>query len=221
MMMIDRKTAQMCAALIALMLAAAVARIVLGSPIPATQAAALLPQFFSLPFIAAILVASLYHSGRRAIAIETEVQPRFELGKRLTIGLFACMLLIQGLQIFITLDLQVPAPVLAAVGCAIVLKMVSILLRAINQLPKLRWFEHRGLPAGELGPIYGPRYMRAHARIWIVCLLAAMAGFLALPMRAWFYIPLALPLVQLWTMGLLLRYSRKWKLDRSTAPGVD
>lgn len=220
-MMIDRKVALVCATLIALMLAAAVARIIFihGSPIPANQETALLWQMFLLPFSAAMLAVSLYSNGRRAIAIDAKFQPQYEWGTCLSIGICACLLLIQGLLILVSLDLQTAALVWM-LGLAIVLPMAILVFQAINHMPKLPWFERRFFPAGELGPIYGPRYVRANARIWIVCFVAATACVFALPKQAWPYIPLALPLVLVESMVLGLHYRRKWELEQSTASAV-
>jgi hypothetical protein len=88
-----------------------------------------------------------------------------------------------------------------------------IVLRAINQISKLPWIERSFFPAAELGPIYGPRFLRVIARIWVVCFIAAMACLFTLPMHAWPFIPLALPFVLFWTMALHRRYARRWKLD--------
>jgi hypothetical protein len=218
-MMIDRKVALVCATLIALMLAAAVARIIFihGSPIPANQETALLWQMFLLPFSAAMLAVSLYSNGRRAI--DAKVQPQYEWGTCLSIGICACLLLIQGLLIPASLDL-LTAALVWTLGLAILIPMAILVFQAINHMPKLLWFERRFFPARELGPIYGPRYVRANARIWIVCFVAAMACVFALPKQAWPYIPLALPLVLAGSMVLGLHYRRKWELEQSTASAV-
>jgi hypothetical protein len=220
MMMINRKTALVCAALIALMLVAAVARIVLFGdwPILANQKAPLLGQMFLLPFIAAMMPVSLYGNGRRAIAIEAKVQPWYDWGTCLSIGICACTLLIQGLLILASLDL-LTAALVWTLGLAILVPMAILVFQAINHMPKLPWFERGLFPAGELGPIYGPRYVRAHARIWIACFVAAMACFFALPRHAWPYIPLAFPLVLVGSKVLGLHYIRKRKLEQSKASG--
>jgi hypothetical protein len=151
MMMIDRKTALVSTSLIALMLVAAVVRIVVLDDWPRQanlDEALRLWQFFTFPFIAAMLVVSLYANGRRAIAVEAKVQPWYEWGRFLSIGVCLCLLAMQGLLVAISLGLQVPVLALVAAGSAILAAEVIIVMQAINQVPKLPWFERRFFPAG-------------------------------------------------------------------------
>jgi hypothetical protein len=222
MMMIDRKTALVSTSLIALMLVAAVVRIVVLDDWPRQanlDEALRLWQFFTFPFIAAMLVVSLYANGRRAIAVEAKVQPWYEWGRFLSIGVCLCLLAMQGLLVAISLGLQVPVLALVAAGSAILAAEVIIVMQAINQVPKLPWFERRFFPAGELGPVYGPRFLRVTARIWVMCLIAAMACFFALPRHAWPCIPLAFPFVLAGTKALQRHYRRRSKLEQSTPQG--
>jgi hypothetical protein len=217
-MMIDRKTALVCAALIALMLAAAVTRIMILDDWPrqASLSEALrIWQFFALPFIAAMLVMSRYANGRQATAVEARIEPCCHWGEFLSIDVCLCVLLMQGLQIATSLGPHVPLFAVVAAGAAIVAAESVIVLRAIDQIPKLPWFERRSFLAGKLGPIYGPRFLRVTARIWVVCFIAAIACLFALPIHARPYIPLAFPLVLVGTMALQLHYGRRWKLEQS------
>jgi hypothetical protein len=54
-------------------------------------------------------------------------------------------------------------------------------LLAINQMPKLPWFDSRFAPGGDLGPIYGPRYMRTHSRALVGFMIVVIAYNLAAP----------------------------------------
>jgi hypothetical protein len=213
MMMIDCKTALTCAVLIALMLVAVVARIIFlpDRPIPAS----LLWALFLLPINPVLLVAGLYATGRRATA-GAQVQPSHDSGKFFAIGGCACVLLIQGLQILQSLSLETPV----WVGHSITIVNWAIVLLTIDQSAKLPWFERRGR-RGELGPIYGPRYMRANVRIWLGCAVAVMAGFSALPGQAASYIALALLFPLVCSTALRHHYRGKWKLEQSTTSGMN
>ena len=219
-MMIDRKTALVCAALIALMLAAAVTRIMILDDWPrqASLSEALrIWQFFALPFIAAMLVMSRNANGRQATAVEARIEPCYHWGEFLSIDVCLCVLLMQGLQIATSLGPHVPLFALVAAG--VVAAERVIVLRAINQIPKLPWSERRSFLAGKLGPIYGPRFLRVTARIWVVCFIAAIACLFALPIHARPYIPLAFPLVLVGTLALQLHDGRRWKLEQSAPQG--
>jgi hypothetical protein len=122
-MMIDRKTALVCAALIALMLAAAVTRIMILDDWPrqASLSEALrIWQFFALPFIAAMLVMSRNANGRQATAVEARIEPCCHWGEFLSIDVCLCVLLMQGLQIATSLGPHVPLFAVVAAGATIV-----------------------------------------------------------------------------------------------------
>jgi hypothetical protein len=222
-MMIDRKVALESAVLVALMLLAAVARIIFvhDSSIPANQEAALLWQTFLLPINPALLVVTLYANGRRAIAAGAgaEVQPSYDWGKRLSIGCCAGTLLIQGQLILQSFGLQVPE-FAVMVGYATAVAMSILVLMTINHTPKLPWLEGGSLPGGKLGPIYGPRFIRANAKIWLLCFIIVMPCVLGLPRQAWLYILLAFASAFVWTTALRVHYGRRSKLGQSTAAGV-
>jgi len=57
--------------------------------------------------------------------------------------------------------------------------MIVVLLR-INQIPKLPWFERRFMLGDELGPVYGPRFMRIMSKtlaVYVIALFAAAFTF--------------------------------------------
>jgi hypothetical protein len=212
-MMIDRKTVLVCAGLIALMLVAAVARAIFLDDWTSPASQALLWVLILLPASPATLVVTLYANGRRAIAAEATVQPWCASGKRLAIGLCACTLLVQGQQILRSLGLQVPV----SAGQAIAIAAVIIGLLSMNEIPKLPWFERGFGAGGELGPIYGRRYLRAYGRIWVMGFVAMMACFLVLPAEAWGYIPAAALLPAVCVMVVQRYYRRRLSRDQSTA----
>ena len=217
--MIDRKAALVCAALIALTLAAAVARIVLLDdwPILANQEA-LLWLMFLVPATVGLFVASLYANGRRTIAADAKVKPWYDWGKRLSIAVCAGLLWIQGLLILQSLGLQVPA-LDSAAGYAVAAAVAIMTLLAINQMPKLPWFQSKMYPAGELGPIYGPRYIRVHSRIGVLYWVAMYASIFALPNDVPLCIVLITSIYLVWTRAVQHHYGRKWKLEQSAARG--
>jgi hypothetical protein len=159
-----------------------------------------------------MLVVTLYANGRRALAAEARVQPWYASGKRLAIGLCACVLLVQGQQILQSLGLQAPV----SAGRAIAIVAVIIGLLTMNEIPKLPWFERRFGAGGELGPIYGPRYLRAYGRIWVMGFMAMMACFFVPPADAWGYIPFASLVPAVCVMVVQRYYRRRLWLDQST-----
>jgi len=210
--MIDRRTALSCAVLIALMVAVALAEIVFGEGnTPAT-----LWQLFQLPFAAAMLVGSLYESGRRTIDADAKVKPWYDLGKLFSIGSCVCLLFAQCFRFLVGIAPEIPLPAVIAVGAAIVLASTVIILTWLDQIPKLPWLEG-GPWGGDIGPIYGRRFRRLYAKIGVAHFLAIIASCIVLPMQAWPYIPLALPLFPVWGIVLHLHYSRKWQLEQSSS----
>lgn len=226
-MMIDRKAALVSSVLVVLMLLGAVARIILVhySPVAANLQTSLLWQILLLPLCPALLVVTLYANGRRAIAAGAKVEPSYAWGRRLSIGVCAGTLLIQSQLIILSLDFH--PELISSLGYAFVLALSLLVLLAINQSPKLPWLEPRPswfyrkfFRAGELGPIYGPRFMRANAKIWLLCLIVVIPCAFALPKHLPLYILLAFGSALLWTMALRHRYSRRWALERSSPAGV-
>jgi hypothetical protein len=109
-----------------------------------------------------------------------------------------------------------PLPAVIAVSSVVVLASTAIILTHLDQIPKLPWVEG-GPWGGDIGPIYGPRYKRLNAKIGVAHYLAVIASFFALPMQAWPYIPLTLPLLPVWGMVLRRHYKRKWQLEQSAS----
>jgi len=224
--MIDPKTVLAPLALIALMLIAAAWRIfmlddwttlALGN---ATSLPSLL--LFVFPAGSAIVVGALYWDGRgaRTRASEAKLAPWRKWGQSLSIAYCAGLLLLQGLLIGQSLHIDMPFdPSVIARGLGLLLAIMALL--AINQIPKLPWFEPRIAPGGELGPIYGPRYVRIHSRITVVVMLAVIAVSLVAPgAMGWSAagcILLATALLLAWSIAWRVHLGRKWKLEQPTA----
>jgi antibiotic biosynthesis monooxygenase (ABM) superfamily enzyme len=96
-------------------------------------------------------------------------------------------------------------------------------LQAIDQMPKLPWFERRFAP-GDLGPIYGPRYTRTVARILVVFMIAVIAFSLTTPpAMSWRpapYIFLATALLMIWSMAWWFHLGRKSKAEQLGTRGT-
>jgi hypothetical protein len=218
---IDRKTALVCAALIALMLAAAVWQIASMDDWTtlATGQGASPPSWLllALPAASVLVVGGLYWNGRGTAADEAKAQPWRKWGRSLSIGYCGGLLLLQLLVIFRSLGLDVPLDLsaLARAG-GIVLALMSLL--AINQMPKLPWFERASWPGGELGPIYGPRYVRLQSRVVVIFMIAVITWNLSVPppmaSRSVLYILLASALLVVWSLLARRHLSRKWKLEK-------
>jgi len=225
--MIDRKTVLASALLIALMLVAAVWRINMlddwttlavqnGAPLPSML-------LFLFPACSALVVGALYWE-RGARADDAKIQPWRKWGKSLSISYCSGLLLLQGVLIVGSLGLDMPLDV-SVIGRSLGLLLAIICLLAINKMPKLPWFERRFAPGGDLGPIYGPRYMRTKSSILVVFMIAVMAYSLASPQTmAWRSAPCILSAAALfvvWSIAWRLRLGRKWKLEQLAAHGVE
>jgi hypothetical protein len=222
--MIDRKTALGCAMLVALMFAMAAWRFIVlddWTTLP-VQNEASLPSLllFVFPASSALVVGALYWNSRGARADEAKRQPWRKWGKFLSISYCGGLLLLQGVLIVRSLGLDMPLD-LSAIGRAFGIVVSIISLLAINQMPKLPWFESRFAPGGELGPIYGPRYMRTVARITVVLMIAAVAYNIAVPPTlAWpsaAYILLATAVLVVWSIAWRCYLGHKWKLEQMAA----
>ena len=222
--MIDRKTALACAALVALMLVAAVWRIltlngwtILGVQNETPQSSLLL---FVFPAASALVVGALYWDGRGAGADDAKLRPWRKWGKFLSIGYCGGMLLLQGVLIVRSLNLGTPLD-FSAIARSLGLLLAIMSLLAINQMPKLPWFERRFAPGGDLGPIYGPRYMRTQSRILVVFMIAVIAySFAAPPTMGWRSAPyflLATALLVVWSIAWRRHLGCKWKLEQQAA----
>jgi hypothetical protein len=224
--MIERKTALVCAVLISLMLVAAVGQIAMLDDWTtlAVQKGASLPSLFLFVFPAAsaLVVGALYWSGRGARANDAKLQPWRRWGKFLSISYCGGLLLLQGVLVVRSRGVDVLPLDLSAISrtLAVLLSIMSLL--AINHMPKLPWFDSRFALGGDLGPIYGPRYMRTQSRALVAFMIAVIAYNLAAPpamgWRPVPYILLATALFVVWSIAWRFHLGRKWKLEQSAAP---
>jgi hypothetical protein len=220
---IDRKTALASAALIALMLVVAVSRIVTlddWSVLP-VQNGAPLPSLLLLlfPVCSALVVGALFWDSRAARGSDAKVQPWRQWGRSLSINYCGGLLLLQCVLIVQSLDIDMPLDI-SAIGRSLGLLLAIMCLLAINQMPKLPWFERRFAPGGDLGPIYGPRYMRTQSTVLVVFMTAQIVyGLAAPPTMAWRSVPYTLLAAALLVTGSVtwrIHLGRKWKLERQT-----
>jgi len=127
---------------------------------------------------------------------------------------------LQGLLIVRSLGVAIPLD-LSATGRTLGVLLAIVCLLAINQMPKLPWFERRFAPGGNLGPIYGPRYIRTQSRILVVFMIAVIAYSLAAPpTMAWRSAPLILltaALLVVWSINWRIQLGRRWKLEQLAA----
>jgi len=221
---IDRKTAIASVTLITVMLALAVLRILTLDDWTtlALENATSLPSLllFGFPASSAVVVGALYLHGRGARATEAKLASWRKWGHSLSITYNAGLLLVQILLLVRSLQIDMPFD-LSAIARALGLLLAIMSLLSINQIPKLPWFEPRIAPGGELGPIYGPRYVRIHSRMTVLLMLAVIAGSLVAPgamgWRAAGYILLATALLVAWSIAWRVHLGRKWKVEQLTA----
>ena len=220
--MIDRKTALTCAALIALMVAMAGWRIMtLGDsttfevPNRGSLPALLL---FGFSAASAVVVGALYWSGLRARAESAKLQPWYKWGRFIAISYCVGMLLLQGIVVVLSLGLRLPLNLWAAYRALGVMMAIMALLM-INQMPKLPYFERSASPGGDLGPIYGPRFVRTVSRVLVVFMIAVIATSLAAsPSMGWpstLSILLATAFIMVWSIAWRRHLGRKWSLEQS------
>jgi hypothetical protein len=225
---IDRKTALLCAALIVLMLVMAAWRISALEhwTIEFQNGAAItLPSLRPLTFPAcsAFLVGVMYYAGLRARADAAKLEPWRKWGAFVSISYCGCLLLTQVVVIIRSLKPDLPLHP-SAIGRTLGILIAIMSLLAINQIPKLPYFERRTVLGGDLGPIYGPRYMRTISRILALFMVAAIAYFLAAtPDMAWrstlsFFLATALFMVC--SIAWRLHLSRKWKRQQLAERGL-
>jgi len=224
---IDRKTALACSALIALMLGLAVWRILTldhlttlavhdGAPLPALL-------LFVFPACSALVVGALGWTGLFVRTDAAKLRPWHRWGKFLSISYCVGMLLLQGVVIVGSLGLDMPLD-LSALARSLGLLMALMALLAINQMPKLPWFERRFQPGGNLGPIYGPRYMRTLSKVTVAFMIATIAyGFIVPQTTGWrsaAYILVATALLVVWSIAWRWHLGRKWKIEQLGGPGA-
>jgi hypothetical protein len=226
--MIDRKTALICASLVALMFAAAFWRITSPEEWPAQMAwARTLPPsvvLFIFPACSALLTGTLYRKSFRVSADDPRFEPWQRWGKRFAISICAGLPLAQGVFIAQSLGVHVPPAIERTLG---VLIMIVALL-GINQIPKLPWFERRFILGSELGPVYGPRFMRIMSKTVFVYMIAMFAAaftfqFVApVTLAQRWGVPtilgataLFLMLFLLWSIVWRIRLGRRWRHEQA------
>jgi hypothetical protein len=214
---IDRKTALLCAALIVIMLVMAVWRIITpehwtiavqnGAPLPSLR-------LLIFPACSAFVVGALYWAGLRARADAAKVEPWRKWGAFVSISYCGGVLLMQAVLFIRRFAPDLPLlPSAISRTLGVMIAIMSLL--AINQIPKLPYFERRLSIGGDLGPIYGPRFMRTISRILALFMIAAIAYLLAAaPSMAWhstllFF--LATAILMVWSAAWRLHLGRKWK----------
>jgi hypothetical protein len=166
------------------------------------------------PASGAFLVGVLYWDRARADAAKLELWRK--LAAFLSIGCCGVLLLMQLVVIIGSLHVDLPLP-LSAIGRTLIVVMVIMLLLAVNQMPKLPYVEPR--IGGDLGPIYGPRYTRARARVAaLMIMIAAIVSLLAPTpgMTIFFFVAVACFVV--WMIAWRLHLARKWKRQQSAEP---
>jgi len=225
--MIDRKTALACAALIALMLVAAVGRIITledwTALVVRNRGAVPSLLLFVFPVCSALVAGDLYWNRFRAKADAAKLQPWYKWGKFLAVSYCAGMLLLEGLLVVLSYAVDIPGYLWAIYRTAGVLMAIMSLL-AINQMPKLPYFERRLSLGGDLGPIYGPRYIRATSRILVVFMIAAIACSLGTMVgNGWQFallILLAAAIFVAWSIVWRRHLGRKWQLEQLAQHGA-
>jgi hypothetical protein len=166
-----------------------------------------------------LVVGSLYVGGRAARADDMKVQPWRKWARSLSISYCGGLLLLQGVLIVRSLGVDLDMPLdLSLIGRAAGVSLALMCLLAINQMPKLPWFERKFEPGGDLGPIYGPRYVRVVSRILVVFMIAVIAFSLAAPpamtWRSASYVLLATAFLVIWSVAWRLHLGRKSKAER-------
>ena len=217
--MIDRKTAPLCAAFIVLMLVMAVWRISTLEhwTIEFQNGAAItLPSLQPLifPACSAFVVGVMYCAGLRARADAAKLEPWRKWGAFVSISYCGCLLLTQVVVIIRSLEPGLPLHP-SAIGRTLGILIAIMALLAINQIPKLPYFERRPALGGDLGPIYGPRYMRTISRILALFMIVAIAYFLAatpgMVWRSTLFFLLATAFFMVCSIAWRLHLGRKWK----------
>jgi hypothetical protein len=224
--MIGRKTALVCAALVAVMVAAALWRILALADWTtlAVHNGATLPSLllFFFPACSALVAGGLFWNGTRGRADAAKLQAWRQWGEPLAIAYCGGMLLLQGVLIVASLDLHRPWH-LSQLARGLGLVMAIIALLAVNRMPKLPYFERAFGSGVELGPIYGPRYVRIVSRILVAFMIAVIAYSLAAaPGTAWpatLMILLATACLMIWSIAWRRQLGRKWSLEQMAQRG--
>jgi hypothetical protein len=223
---IDRRTALICVTLIALMIAGAAWRIIMLEDWPVVAlphgAAAAFRLLFVFPAASALVVGALYW--RRPVSADVASAQRWRaLAGFVSIGYCAILLLLQAVLIAMSLDLGRQLHLWAIYRALGVLLAIMIAVAA-NQVPKLPYIERRFVFGGDLGPIYGPRFIRIQSRIAVAYAIGVIAFILAAtPGMGWrpgLFIVLAVAFQLVWSTAWRSHLSRKWKREQLTARRV-
>jgi len=217
---IDRRTGLICVTLIALMLAAAVWRVIMVEDwtVLAVRHREAVPSWlpFFFPAASAFVVGRLYLSSARRSADVARVQRWRAWGAFLSISYCALLLLLQAT--IIVMSILGMHPYLWVIYRALGVLLGIAILVAVNQRPKLP-----SLPGGDLGPIYEQKYVRIKSRIAIVWLVGAIAVILAsrpgMDWRPALFTLLAAAFLQLWSIAWRRSLVRKWNLEQRIARG--
>jgi hypothetical protein len=138
-----------------------------------------------LPAVGAFVVGVVYWD-LRPRADAAKLQPWRKLAAFLSICCCGSLLLMQLVVIIGSLHVDLPLP-LPAIRRTLSVMMMIMLLLAVNRVPKLPYFERRSSIGGDLGPIYGPRYMRVKARVAaLMIMIAAIVSLTPTPGMAIF-----------------------------------
>jgi hypothetical protein len=225
--MIERKAAWLCAGLVGLMLVLSTWRFLTldGWTIPSVQSNAAAPALllFVFPAASALVVAALYWNGHGAAGVgEAKIGPWRRWGTSLSIAYCVGLLLMESLLVVRSLGLDLPID-LAALARAGGLVLALVALLAINRMPKLPWIEQAFKVGGELGPVYGPRFLRLQSRVVVVFMIAVIAWSLSVPpprtLHSVVYILVASALLVVWSVATRRHLSRKWKLEQQRGAG--
>jgi hypothetical protein len=221
---IDRRTALICVAFIAFMLAGAMWQIIVPDEwtVQAVRTRAPLLPLFVFPACSAFVVGVFYCQFHRVRGDIATLQPWRKWGAFVTISYCAGLLAAQVLVIIASHNPGMHLHLWVIYRTLFVLIGIMALL-AINQIPKLPYFERKFAPGGDLGPIYGPRFMRTQSRILLLFMIALIAYSLALPPNAGWHSALyaLLATVCLFAQSIAWRrhLGRKWNLQHAASSG--
>ena len=214
--MVDRKIALLCTTLVVLMFGLAFWQIITPEQLSvAGQNGATAPSLFLLLFPAssALFVGVLYWSNLRARANAAKLEPWRKWGAFLSISYCGGLLLIQVMLIIRSLNVDLPVD-LWSIGRTLAVMLPVMCLLAINQAPKLPHFERRW----NLGPIYGPRYIRAVSRSLAIFMIAVIAYLIMTPAggrSTSFLFSLAAAFLMAWSIAWRIHLARRWKREQS------
>jgi hypothetical protein len=141
-------------------------------------------------------------------------------GAFISISYCALLLLLQTVLVAVSANLGMHLYLWAIYRALGVLLGIMIIV-AVNQKPKLPYFERRFAPGGNFGPIYGPRYERTQSRIVIVFMVGLIAFSLAatpsMGSRPLLFILLAAAFLLVWSIAWRRHLGRKWRLEQLAA----